>query len=122
MGHAGAAATDDDILVGCLESSTRSAPSSFATRRWPRVPSPSSMTEELTVPAPDGRNSIAVICWHVSGNLRSRFTDFLTTDGEKAWRHRDEEFEPRKVTRAELLEKWEDGWTILLGTLEDSHG
>jgi hypothetical protein len=62
-------------------------------------------------------NSIATICWHVSGNLRSRFTDFLTTDGEKPWRHRDEEFVRRTVARAELLEKWGQGWTVLLSTL-----
>lgn len=64
-----------------------------------------------------GGNSIATICWHMSGNFRSRFTDFLTTDGEKPWRHRDEEFEPRAVTRDELLEKWEQGWRVLLATL-----
>src|SRR5688500_7022698 len=63
-------------------------------------------------------NSIATICWHVSGNLRSRFTDFLTTDGEKPWRHRDEEFEERAVTRHALLEKWNAGWDVLLHTLD----
>jgi uncharacterized damage-inducible protein DinB len=62
-------------------------------------------------------NSIATICWHLAGNLKSRFTDFLTSDGEKPWRHREEEFEPRSVTKAELLEKWEDGWTALRGAL-----
>src|SRR5438874_131531 len=62
-------------------------------------------------------NSIAVICWHVSGNLRSRFTEFLTTDGEKPWRQRDEEFEPRAVTRAELLATWQQGWDVLVATL-----
>ena len=65
-----------------------------------------------------GSNSIAVICWHISGNLRSRFTDFLTTDGEKPWRHRDEEFDERSVTREALLEKWNAGWSVLLQTLE----
>lgn len=65
-----------------------------------------------------GSNSIAVICWHISGNLRSRFTDFLTTDGEKTWRHRDEEFEERSVTRVALLEKWNAGWSVLLQTLD----
>ena len=62
-------------------------------------------------------NSIATICWHVAGNLKSRFTDFLTSDGEKPWRHREEEFQPRTVTKAELLEKWEDGWAALRGAL-----
>lgn len=65
-----------------------------------------------------GSNSIAVICWHISGNLRSRFTDFLTTDGEKPWRHRDEEFDDRSVTREALLEKWNAGWSVLLQTLD----
>ncbi|MEX1130168.1 MAG: DinB family protein [Vicinamibacterales bacterium] len=72
---------------------------------------------ELSAPSAGGGNSIATICWHVSGNLRSRFTDFLTTDGEKPWRQRDEEFEPRSVTQAELLAKWEQGWDVLLATL-----
>ena len=58
-----------------------------------------------------------VICWHLSGNLKSRFTDFLTSDGEKPWRQRDEEFQARRVTRAELLDKWESGWAPLLSTL-----
>lgn len=75
--------------------------------------------EELSTPVPNGSNSIAVICWHVSGNLRSRFTDFLTTDGEKPWRRRDEEFQPRTVARAELLITWEAGWDVLLRTLAD---
>jgi uncharacterized damage-inducible protein DinB len=72
---------------------------------------------DLSAEGPNGGNSIAVICWHVSGNLRSRFTDFLTTDGEKPWRNREEEFQGRTVTRAELLAKWEQGWDALLGAL-----
>src|SRR5437762_10855691 len=62
-------------------------------------------------------NSIAVVVWHMSGNLKSRFTDFLTTDGEKPWRHRDEEFVARSVARPELLAKWEEGWSVLLTAL-----
>ena len=72
---------------------------------------------ELAVPAPGGGNSIATICWHVAGNLRSRFTDFLTTDGEKPWRKREEEFQARHVSQAELLTHWERGWAALLGAL-----
>lgn len=72
---------------------------------------------ELNAAPPEG-NSIAVICWHISGNLRSRFTDFLTTDGEKPWRQRDEEFEAREVTREELLAKWEQGWAALISALD----
>lgn len=67
-------------------------------------------------PGPTG-NAIATIVWHLSGNFASRFTDFLTTDGEKPWRARDEEFASRTVTRAELTEKWEQGWTVLLDAL-----
>jgi uncharacterized damage-inducible protein DinB len=71
----------------------------------------------LCEPGPYGGNSLAVICWHVSGNLRSRFTDFLTSDGEKPWRQRDEEFAAREVSRAELQTKWDQGWEALLATL-----
>jgi uncharacterized damage-inducible protein DinB len=71
----------------------------------------------LASTAADGSNSIAIICQHVSGNLRSRFTDFLTSDGEKPWRQRDEEFVPGVTAREELLRRWEDGWDVLLGTL-----
>lgn len=73
--------------------------------------------ERLSVAGLGGGNSLAVIVWHVSGNLRSRFTDFLTTDGEKQWRKRDEEFEARSVTREELLQKWNEGWEVLFATL-----
>ena len=74
--------------------------------------------QELSVPGPNGSSSLAIICWHVSGNLRSRFTDFLTTDGEKPWRNREEEFDDRAVTRAEFLAKWEQGWAALFAALE----
>jgi hypothetical protein len=66
-----------------------------------------------------GGNSAAVLVWHVGGNLRSRFTDFLTSDGEKPWRKRDEEFEVRTVTRDELLAKWNGGWDVLFGALNE---
>lgn len=74
--------------------------------------------EDLSVTPPGAGNSIAVICWHVSGNLRSRFSDFLIADGEKPWRKRDEEFESRTVTREALREKWDQGWDVLIGTLD----
>jgi uncharacterized damage-inducible protein DinB len=64
-----------------------------------------------------GGNSIATLVWHVSGNLASRFTDFLHSDGEKPWRDRESEFIPRSMSREELLEKWEKGWAIVLGSL-----
>ena len=66
----------------------------------------------------DEGNSIATICQHVAGNQRSRWTDFLTTDGEKPDRHRDEEFEPSGAPRGEILDRWEEGWAILFQTLE----
>jgi uncharacterized damage-inducible protein DinB len=62
-------------------------------------------------------NSIAVTMKHVAGNLTSRWTDFLTTDGEKPWRNRDDEFTDSFGSRAELLELWEQGWDCLLNTL-----
>lgn len=58
---------------------------------------------ELAAPGPGDGNSVATICWHISGNFLSRFTDFLTSDGEKPWRQREEEFEIRAVTKADLL-------------------
>lgn len=73
--------------------------------------------EELCTSVASNANSIATIVWHLSGNFRSRFTDFLTTDGEKPDRHRDEEFERRTVTRQELLAKWDAGWHVVLGSL-----
>ncbi|RMG23711.1 MAG: DUF1572 domain-containing protein [Methanobacteriota archaeon] len=58
-------------------------------------------------------NSIAIILKHISGNLLSRFTDFLTTDGEKEWRNREAEFEVHQMNRAALLEKWNKAWKVL---------
>ncbi len=63
-------------------------------------------------------NSVAVIMKHVAGNLSSRWTDFLTTDGEKPWRNRDDEFVDTFRSRAEILEAWERGWACLLTTLK----
>lgn len=62
-------------------------------------------------------NSIAMIVWHMSGNFASRFTEFLTTDGEKAWRAREEEFAARAVSKPDCMAKWEAGWKVLLDTL-----
>jgi hypothetical protein len=63
-------------------------------------------------------NSIALIAKHVAGNMRSRWTDFLTTDGEKADRHRDGEFEREAGdTRGAILARWEAGWSVLFSTL-----
>lgn len=77
---------------------------------------------QLGMRAGETSNSIAMIVWHMAGNLSSRFTDFLTTDGEKPWRQREEEFTARDVSRDAMLEKWNAGWQVLfdtLGTLVD---
>ena len=63
-------------------------------------------------------NSIAIIVKHMAGNMRSRWMDFLTTDGEKADRNRDAEFEDPPKTRAELMELWERGWKHVFDALE----
>ncbi|MCF0054106.1 DUF1572 domain-containing protein [Dyadobacter sp. LJ53] len=64
-------------------------------------------------------NSIAVIVNHITGNMLSRFTEFLTTDGEKPWRNRDAEFEGHFANREEVMAHWEKGWYRLLTTLRD---
>ena len=63
-------------------------------------------------------NSIAVIVQHLSGNMRSRWTDFLTTDGEKPWREREAEFDPDSATRAAVLARWQAGWQCLFAALD----
>ena len=76
------------------------------------------VSDELLHAALDGNtNSIAVIMKHVAGNLRSRWTDFLATDGEKPWRNRDDEFIDSFRSRHEVLEVWEAGWKCLMTTL-----
>jgi len=67
-------------------------------------------------------NSIAVIVKHIGGNLRSRWTDFLTTDGEKPDRNRDSEFIAENDTRESLMEFWENGWRILFDSTESLRG
>jgi len=66
----------------------------------------------------DESNSIAVIIQHMAGNMLSRWTNFLTEDGEKEWRKRDEEFEIHTYTKQQLLELWEKGWTCFFDALE----
>lgn len=68
-------------------------------------------------PAP-GNNSIAVIVKHMHGNMLSRWTDFLTTDGEKPWRQRDAEFENDLIIREELLARWNEGWDRLFAAID----
>lgn len=63
-------------------------------------------------------NSIAIIVNHLSGNMLSRWTNFLTEDGEKEWRNRDAEFENTDHNKKDLLERWEKGWSCFISTLE----
>ncbi len=62
-------------------------------------------------------NSIAIIVNHLGGNMKSRWTDFLISDGEKEWRNRDLEFESVIKTKEEVLEKWNEGWKCLFAAL-----
>jgi hypothetical protein len=67
-------------------------------------------------------NSIAIIIQHMAGNMLSRWTGFLTTDGEKAWRNRDSEFEEQNLTKQQLLDHWQKGWDCLLHALNTLTG
>jgi len=70
--------------------------------------------EELARLGPGGGNSIDILVRHLAGNLKSRFTDFRTSDGEKPWRHRDNEFETASLTRAELMTAWDAAWETVI--------
>jgi len=74
--------------------------------------------EQLQLAIDPESNSIATIVKHLAGNMRSRWTDFLTSDGEKPDRNRDSEFEAPPATRAALLELWEAGWRSVFSALE----
>lgn len=63
-------------------------------------------------------NTIAIIIQHMHGNMLSRWTNFLTEDGEKEWRKRDDEFEVHQFSKQQLIEKWNEGWKVFLDTLE----
>lgn len=77
----------------------------------------SQLEGEQLVAGSEHANSIATIVWHIAGNLESRFTKFLTTDGEKPWRNRESEFDRRKASPSEVAEKWDRGWNVVLDTL-----
>jgi hypothetical protein len=74
--------------------------------------------EQLFATLDEEANSIAIIVKHMAGNMRSRWTDFLTTDGEKPNRDRDSEFVAPPATRKALMDEWEDGWTLVFHALE----
>src|SRR5438874_11444880 len=73
--------------------------------------------DKLHIALDANTNAIAVIMKHVAGNLLSRWTDFLTTDGEKPWRNRDDEFVDTFTSRAEGIEYWNSGWQRLFDSL-----
>jgi uncharacterized damage-inducible protein DinB len=64
-------------------------------------------------------NSVEITVQHMAGNMISRWTDFLTTDGEKEWRNRDSEFESRSLSREELIQYWEKAWAIFFNTIDN---
>lgn len=72
---------------------------------------------QLFITANEDSNSIAMIIQHMSGNMLSRWTDFLTTDGEKEWRKRDDEFEETINTKDELMKAWDKGWDCFFDAL-----
>lgn len=75
--------------------------------------------EDFFVTLDPEANSVAVLVKHLAGNMRSRFIDFLTSDGEKADRFRDQEFELTSVTkRAEVMKWWEEGWACVFGAID----
>lgn len=77
------------------------------------------LTDEQVMKKPnEASNSIALIVHHLSGNMLSRWTDFMTTDGEKDWRHRESEFEEGYSDKQAMLAAWEKGWKCLLDALE----
>jgi hypothetical protein len=69
-------------------------------------------------PSPES-NSVCIIVQHLHGNMLSRWTDFLNSDGEKDWRQRDAEFEDLPMTRAQVLELWQKGWACLYSALDE---
>ncbi|MBS1559708.1 MAG: DUF1572 family protein [Bacteroidetes bacterium] len=75
--------------------------------------------EEILLRPNEASNSIALIVHHLSGNMLSRWTDFLTSDGEKPWRNREDEFEVAYANKKEMMDAWEKGWACLLSAIEN---
>ena len=73
--------------------------------------------EQMLIQPNEASNSIAVIIQHLHGNMKSRWTNFLTEDGEKPWRIRDEEFELQNLNKEQLINLWNEGWNIFLQTI-----
>jgi hypothetical protein len=78
--------------------------------------------EQMHFSPNEDTNSIAIIIQHMHGNMLSRWTNFLTEDGEKEWRKRDDEFEIHQSHKEQLLKLWEDGWSLFLNTLDSLTG
>ncbi len=74
--------------------------------------------EELFHQPNEVSNSVAQVVRHMAGNMQSRWTNFLTEDGEKEWRNRDQEFEANRMGRDELIKIWDAGWNTFLGALD----
>ena len=74
--------------------------------------------EQIYALLDEDANSIAIVMKHMAGNMKSRWTDFLSDDGEKPWRNRDTEFEQPPPTRQALLQLWEEGWACVFMTLQ----
>ena len=74
--------------------------------------------EQVLARSNETSNSIALIVHHLSGNMLSRWTDFLTSDGEKSWRNREAEFEEAYPDKKTMMEAWEKGWKCLLDALD----
>ena len=77
------------------------------------------LSDDQFFAAPDAEsNSVALLLKHMAGNMRSRFTDFFTTDGEKPDRHRDQEFINSGTSRADLMQTWEQNWQLVFDTIQ----
>lgn len=85
----------------------------LADKTFAQIPS-----DKFTYTPNNASNSLATIITHMHGNMLSRWINFLTEDGEKEWRKRDEEFEPKPLSKSELIDLWEAGWKVLFTSLE----
>ena len=103
---------DTDVVLGAFRARFR-AQKQMTEKAAGQLPE-----EQLHVALDENTNSVAAIMKHMAGNLKSRFTDFLTSDGEKSERDRDAEFIDDFKDRAALLANWEEGWGCLLRTLD----
>ena len=105
-----------DVRAACLKDVIRTFRNykTLAERAMAQTPDEALLTE-----LDANSNSIAIVVKHIGGNLRSRFRDFLTTDGEKPDRNRDAEFElPAPASRADVMRWWDEGWSAALGALD----